>query len=233
MRVVYNSGESAEGDERTVFPGFETADFALFELLGFGERMTALRTQLSPKFALLGAELKDELSILVGDEVFPHVARHARRKTHPPNDSWVAFGGKRGYKMLPHFQVCVWSTHVLIQWGLIYEAKQKGQFATNLRADRDKVKRQIPADFQWSKDHMMPFGTAHGAMTDDDFADIAQRLQHNKNGEVMVGKVVPKEQALALSGTAFHTLALDVWRQLLPLHRMAGAGTINRTAVSQ
>ena len=35
-----------------------------------------------------------------------HVAKHARRSVNPPIDTWVAFApNKRGYKMLPHFQI--------------------------------------------------------------------------------------------------------------------------------
>lgn len=204
-----------------LFTGFEPADFDLFAIDGFVPRMEALKTQLRPKLEAIGEDLKPDLIQLTGDEIFAHVAKHARRTTNPPNDTWVAFGPeKRGYKMGPHFQVCVWGTHVLIQWGLIYEARNKATFATRLRRNRATIRKTIPADFQWSKDHTRPEGLQQRDMKTSDFEDIANRLLHNKNGEVMVGKVVPRDIAITLTAADFHGLAVDVFRQLVALHRM-------------
>ncbi len=203
------------------FSGFHPSDFEVFTIPGFAERMDALRSHVRPKFEALGALLRPELSAIVGDEMFVHVAKHMRRKVNPPDDSWVAFGGKRGYKMGPHFQVCLWSTHALIQWGLIYEAADKGTFARNLFLSSDSVAAAIPGDYQWSKDHMRPEGTRHEDMTEADFHEFADRLLHRKNGEVMVGKVIPKEEAVRMGGDGFHEVAVDAFRRLAYLHRMA------------
>ena len=203
------------------FKGFEEKDFSLFEIMGFEERMEALKEQLRPKFYDLGDDLKDSLSAMVGEELFPHVAKHARRKTNPPNDSWVAWGMKRGYKMVPHFQVCVWSTHVLIQWGIIYEAKDKATFADNLLKHIEEVKREIPPHFQWYKDHTKPEGIPHSAMTKEDFETFANRLKNNKNGEVMVGHVILKEHALQMTPEQFIKEVLHTWEKLLFLHKLA------------
>lgn len=204
-----------------MFSGFENEDFELFSIDSFAQRMATLKGQLSPKLATIGAWLKDELSQIAGDELFPHVAKHMRRTTNPPNDTWVAFGGKRGYKMGPHFQVCVWSSHVLIQWGLIYEAKQKIPFAKALLKDPKAILRTIPEDFQWSKDHMNPTGIKQKDMSEGDLRDFAHRLIHNKNGEVMVGRVIPKEKAIQMNPTEFHDAAIDAWSHLARLHHMA------------
>lgn len=203
------------------FSGFHPSDFEVFTIPGFDLRMEALRSRVRPKFEALGALLRPELSAIVGDEMFVHVAKHMRRKVNPPDDSWVAFGGKRGYKMGPHFQVCLWSTHALIQWGLIYEAADKGTFAHNLVDCSDSVEANIPGDYQWSKDHMLPGGIRHEDMTEADFREFADRLLHRKNGEVMVGKVIPKDEAVRMGAGEFHEVAVDAFRHLAYLHRMA------------
>lgn len=207
------------------FTGFEEKDFDLFLIDGLEERMEVLIDQLRPKFYTMGEELKDKLAAITEEsETFAHVAKHARRKTNPPNDSWVAFageGGKRGYKMLPHFQITVWSTHVLVQWGIIYEAKNKQIFAENLLANLDEIKKSISSDYQWFKDHMKPEGITMKEMKDEDFQDFARRLKETKKGEIMVGKVISKEQALDMTPEVFYDVVIKTWENLNYLHRLA------------
>lgn len=206
------------------FKGFEQADFDLFQIEGLEDRMEALKSQLRPKFFTFGEELSEKLSEITGEMTYHHVAKHARRKTNPPNDSWVAFageGGKRGYKMLPHFQIAVWNTHVLIQWGIIYEATNKQVFAENLLTNLEEVKKNIPNHFQWFKDHMKPTGVEMKDMTDDDFKEFARRLKEAKNGEVMVGLVISRNDALKMKPEQFYDLVIDSWSKLSYLHILA------------
>jgi len=203
------------------FSGFVEADFNVFLVEGLEGRMSVLKNQLRPKLYDLGDDLRDELSAIVGEELFPHVAKHARRKKNPPNDTWVAFGGKRGYKMMPHFQIAVWNTHVLIQWGIIYEATNKAVFADNLLTNLKEIKQNIPSTYQWSKDHMKPEGTIQGDMNDSDFEDFARRLKHNKNGEIMVGLNIPREDAIKMTPREFYFTVVETWGKLNRLHSLA------------
>lgn len=204
------------------FKGFEQEDFDLFLVDGLEERMEVLKKQLRPKFEMFGEELAGELSLITGEEMFPHVAKHARRKTNPPNDSWVAMAAnKRGYKMMPHFQIAVWHTHVLVQWGIIYEAKNKHTFAANLILNMETIQKQIPSHFQWSKDHMKPEGMVQSEMTKDDFGDFGRRLLHNKNGEIMVGLNIPRETAIAMSPEEFYQTVVETWKKLHYLHKLS------------
>lgn len=201
---------------------FEKADFDLFKIEGLEERMEVLIEQLRPKFFLFGEELSSKLAQITGIDMYPHVAKHARRKTNPPNDSWVAFAANsRGYKMMPHFQICVWERHVLVQWGIIYEAKNKDVFAENMLTHLDEIREALPRDYQWFKDHMKPTGTRHGDMSREDFIHFADRLERNRNGEVMVGRVIPCEEALKLSKEEFYDLVLSTWDTLNYLHKLA------------
>ena len=88
------------------FGGFTNEDFDVFLIDGLEARMDALKTTIRPKLEQLGAYYAPSLSALTGDEMFVHVAKHARRTINPPKDTWVAFANNpRGYKMLPHFQI--------------------------------------------------------------------------------------------------------------------------------
>lgn len=78
---------------------FTEEDFNTFTIEGLDARMEVLKEQVRPKLTALGEHFAPSLSALTGDEMFPHVAKHARRSVNPPADSWVAFANsKRGYK---------------------------------------------------------------------------------------------------------------------------------------
>jgi len=87
---------------------FTAKDFQIFDLRGFAERMAAIRTRIRPKLEGLGATLAGPLARVARADLFPHVAKHARRTVNPPDDTWVAFGpDRRGYKKAPYFKVAV------------------------------------------------------------------------------------------------------------------------------
>lgn len=89
-----------------LFSGFSKQDFDLFLIPEFHERMTALRTTVRPKLAMLGEDLAPRLGDTLGHPMYPHTASHARRRVNPPDDTWVAFSrSERGYKRYAHFEV--------------------------------------------------------------------------------------------------------------------------------
>lgn len=88
------------------FAGFAKSDFDIFLIPEFHDRMSALRTTVRPKLAMLGDDLAPRLEDIAGHPMFPHTASHARRRVNPPDDTWVAFSrSERGYKRYAHFEV--------------------------------------------------------------------------------------------------------------------------------
>jgi uncharacterized protein YktB (UPF0637 family) len=204
------------------FVGFTGDDFDVFAVEGLEARMETLKRTLRPKLEQLGEDLKPVLSELTGEEMYAHVAKHARRVTNPPNDSWVAWSkSPRGYKMFPHFQIGAWYTHAFVQWGIIYESGMKGHFGEQLMKHLPDVRAMLPGHYHWYPDHTNPKGLVHAEMSENDFARIATRLTRQKNGEVMVGIVVPREEAIQMKPDAFERLAIDTFRTLTPLYRLA------------
>ena len=71
--------------------GFTDQDFDVFSVPGLEARMEVLIERVRPKLEALGAELSPYVSALAGEEMFVHVAKHARRTVNPPIDTWVAW----------------------------------------------------------------------------------------------------------------------------------------------
>lgn len=88
--------------------------------------MEGIKELIRPKLETLGQHFAPSLSLATGEEMFYHVAKHARRTVNPPKDTWVAWAGdKRGYKKHPHFQVGLWGTHLFVWYAVIYESPFK------------------------------------------------------------------------------------------------------------
>lgn len=203
-----------------MFAGWTEEDFRVFEVEGLEPRMEALKTHVRPKFEAIGAELAPDLSAHYGEEFFVHVAKHARRKTNPPNDSWVAFAtNSRGYKMLPHFQIGMWSTHAFVQFAIIYECVNKREFGEKLARNWSAIKREIPDSILWYDDHFNPNSVEHTAM-DDKIEAFTNRLIRNKNGELLAGIEIPKAEAVKMSGPAFLEKARKTLFALGPLYNL-------------
>lgn len=88
--------------------GFVRDDFKVFGIPTFAERMRAIKERVRPHLIDLGEQLQSGLNRLAQGEVFPHVAKHARRTVNPPPETWVAFGpSPRGYKKFGYFGLAI------------------------------------------------------------------------------------------------------------------------------
>lgn len=203
-----------------MFAGWSEEDFSVFEIDGLEPRMEALKARVRPKFEAIGGELAPDLSAHYGEEFFVHVAKHARRKTNPPNDSWVSFAtNPRGYKMLPHFQVGLWAMHAFVQFAIIYECLAKQEFGAKLAKHWPDIKREIPDHMLWYDDHVKPKPQRHAEM-DGKIDAFAEKLIRNKNGELLVGIEISRSEAIALSGQEFLAQARTAMFELAPLYTL-------------
>ncbi len=195
-------------------------DFNVFTIDGLEQRMDALTTLVRPKFNQLGEDFSAYFSSQLGEEFFPHVAKHARRTVNPPKDSWVAFAPyKRGYKSLPHFQIGLWHTHLFIVLAIIYEAPQKNVMAERLLAHKSLLE-QLPTDFIVSGDHMSPEAISLEEAKEDKLEALLIRLRDVKKGEFLVGRHIPKEQATKLTASELQQLTEETFNRLLPLYNV-------------
>ncbi|MGR6544810.1 YktB family protein [Paenibacillus tundrae] len=204
------------------FSGFNSRDFDVFQVPGLEPRMEMLIERVRPKLEALGAELAPYLTELCGEEMFVHVAKHARRTVNPPIDTWVAWGSsKRGYKALPHFEVGMFDTHVFVIFAVIYESPNKITFAEALERELDEVRRNLPGEFYWSMDHMDPQGTFHKDMNSEDYDKIITKLKTVKKAEVMCGLRIERDDPLAADGEQLLKTIRSTFNTLLPLYKMS------------
>ena len=199
---------------------WEKDDFDVFSIEGLENRMAALQNRIQPKFGTLGMHFADRLSAHGTDEFFAHVAKHARRTVNPPNDSWVAFApAKRGYKALPHFQIGLWGTHLFIILAVIYENSDKKGIAERLDSKLD-VLTSLPDTYIVSGDHMRPEATTIEQAGEIGLKQLLERLQTIKKAEFLVGRHLPREDAVKLSNEEFMAFAEETFDQLLPVYNV-------------
>lgn len=204
------------------FTGFTKDDFQVFEINGLEPRMDALKERIRPKLEELGQYFAPSLSALTGDEMFSHVAKHARRTINPPKDTWVAFANNsRGYKMLPHFQIGLWNTHLFIWFAVIYEAPQKQEFAERLTKKLNKIYKEIPKDYVWSLDHTKAESIPHNQLKKEDLRGVFERLGNVKKAELLCGFEIDKEQVLQLSADELLHKIEEVFTNVAPLYKIS------------
>ncbi|XEC96927.1 YktB family protein [Paenibacillus tarimensis] len=204
------------------FEGFTLTDFNTFSIDGLEPRMTALIDRIRPKLHLMGDRLSPYLSVLCGEEMFPHVARHARRTINPPNDTWVAFANnKRGYKAHPHFQIGLFGSHLFVQFAIIYESDNKTVFADNALRCLDEIVSLVPGHFVWSGNHMIPGGTPHCELSVHELETLLKRLKSVKASEALCGLTIDRHDPLLTDGERLIGTIEETFATLLPLYRLA------------
>jgi uncharacterized protein YktB (UPF0637 family) len=204
------------------FKGFTNDDFDVFQIDGLEARMEALKERIRPKLESLGHHFAPTLTTLTADEMHVHVAKHARRTINPPKDTWVAFADNpRGYKMLPHFQIGLWNTHLFIWFAVIYEAPHKQEYAARFTKKINKIYNEIPKDFVWSLDHMKPVSVQHGDLSKDDLLGMFERLENVKKAEILCGYEIKREDCFKLSTEEFLKQVGYVFNKVAPLYKIA------------
>lgn len=201
---------------------FTDKDFDVFKIDGLDQRMNAIKETIRPKLEQLGNQLTPFISVLAEEEIYYHVAKHARRTVNPPKDTWVAWStSKRGYKALPHFQVGLWSTHLFIWFAMIYEAPNKSMYGKQLVEHADAIIHQIPKDFVWSVDHTKPEGINHQLINKEELERISEELIRIKKSELLCGFHIDRNDPILKDSNQLLKRIEDTFRHLIPLYKLA------------
>lgn len=204
------------------FTGFSQKDFEIFSVEGLDERMELIRGTIQPKFQEIGQVLADELSMKLGNEMFLHIAKHARRTVNPPKDTWLAIANnKRGYKKHPHFQVGLFDDHVFIWLALIYELPNKKEIGQALLNNIDLIK-DVPNDYVISLDHMQK---GSFSVTDYDAMEKGLvRFRDTKKGEFLIGKHFDENDPVLKNGEKFTQIVKETFATLIPIYKITLVG---------
>ncbi|NHN28524.1 DUF1054 domain-containing protein [Paenibacillus sp. S3N08] len=204
------------------FTGFTQSDFDVFSIPGLEGRMEGIQTQIQPKFKALGEPLRDEVSVLAGDPMFLHIAKHARRKVNAPVDTWMAIGhDKRGYKQHPHFQVGLFDDRVFIWLALIYELPNKKAIADTYLKHIKTIRGIIPKDYVLSFDHMKKDNVSFKGINVQDLQVALEKFRDIKKVELLVGHNLSYDNPILADGPKFAEFVKDTFATLMPLYTMA------------
>ncbi|HBP2807441.1 TPA: YktB family protein [Staphylococcus aureus] len=197
---------------------FKPKDFKAFNVEGLDARMEALNEYIRPQLHELGEYFSDFFTSQTGETFYPHVAKHARRSVNPPKDTWVAFAtSKRGYKMLPHFQIGMFEDQLFVMFGIMHEAKDK---ATRAKVFERKFKaiQQLADDYRVCLDHMKPDKPFIKDLTDDDLKEAIQRAINVKKGEFFIARAITPQDKRLKSDKAFIAFLEETFDQFLPFY---------------
>lgn len=198
---------------------FAPKDFKAFDVDGLENRMEALNEHVRPQLNKLGDYFADYFSSQTGEEFYPHVAKHARRSVNPPVDTWVAFApNKRGYKMLPHFQIGLFRDQLFIMFGVMHEAKNKAEQMKIFKKHFDKIK-ALPNDYSLCLDHMKPEKTLIKEMSEDDLKKAIDRAINVKKGEFFVARAIKPSDKRLKSDKAFLQFVEETFDQFLKFYQ--------------
>lgn len=198
---------------------FKPKNFKAFTVDGLDARMEALNERVRPQLNHLGDYFAQYLETATGEIFYPHVAKHARRSVNPPKDTWVAFAtNNRGYKMQPHFQIGLFESQLFVMYGIMHEAKDKGQQVAVFENNMDALK-QLPADYSISLDHMTQEKTYIKDMDDASIQEAIERVKNVKKGEFFVARTLEPNASELKSDKAFLTFLEDTFTQLLQFYK--------------
>ncbi len=212
------------------FAGFSQADFDIFLIPEFHDRMTAVRTHIRPKLAMIGEDLAPKLTDLLHQPIFPHTASHARRRVNPPDDTWVSFSrNERGYKRFAHFEVGITLNFVFVRFVVKREGEDdKPTLMHYLRSKgTDVFQISDPAPIYWYKDDhgVDPFPITQ--VTNAKMVDIIQHTAVKSHG-FTVGLNLDRSDPI-VSSAGMITRAYNIIAHLSPLYM----GTVTQAALSQ
>jgi uncharacterized protein YktB (UPF0637 family) len=205
-----------------VFTGFTETDFHTFQIEGLEERMESIRENIQPKFREIGSILSQDLSALIGNEMYLHIAKHARRTVNPPKDTWLAIcHDKRGYKKHPHFQIGVFDDHVFIWLAYIYELPNKKEIASNFLKKANMVRDLIPNSYVISLDHTKKESLKVSDLNKIEFNKALERFHDVKSAELLLGQHIQVGNPLLKDGEGFIQFARETFQTLLPIYRLS------------
>ena len=206
------------------FPGFTQADFKVFEIDGFAPRMAAIKSRIRPKLEAMGRDLQPEVARIGGDDAFAHVAKHMRRTVTPPDDTWVAFAlDKRGYKKHCHFKVAVsrGAVRFLFEAGPEYAGKKRWASAWKRQGPKLAPVLRRAKGLAWFKnEHDETPSAVLADLSPEQVARLGEELLRKREGQVVLGRVVPAQEAARWKPRDYARAARETFQLLAPLYRL-------------
>lgn len=194
--------------------GFEGADFDVFAIDGFAERMAALRARVRPKLVALAEDLAPRLSATLGAPLHPHVAAHMRRRVHPPPETWAAFGPEpRRYKAFAHYALGIDADGIWLRLVLKDEAAVDRRALASLLGTDPNLGDDLGRDMEVVAERSRRL--ASRAPDEDELA----RLVRKTDAQWAVGRRLGRGDGRLARAEGVEAAALETFGALAPLWR--------------
>lgn len=203
---------------------FTLDDFSVFDLTGFNERMSAIRTAIRPKLGAMGEELATKIGRMVDTPLFVHVARHARRTVNAPDDTWAALAGNpRGYKKDVHFKLAISRNcfRFLFEVGPEYYAKPEWAAGWNAQFKQLGQSLRGNKNLAWFKnEHDETAAATLSSLSPGDIKKLGEELTRRKDGQLVMGTRIDAADFVDMTAKQVEKAALDTFKPLAPLFQL-------------
>jgi uncharacterized protein YktB (UPF0637 family) len=159
---------------------FTKEDFKVFNDDTLAGRLNLIKEVIDPKFEKIGAELMDQLEKEYQQQFYMKIAKHQRRTTNPPPDTWLAISqDKKGYKKNPHVELGLWPDRYFVTFSLLADAYDRAEYYPKFEPITDRIEN---SDWLVSNDH-----TAAEMMDSTNYQKVLKRYMSVKSSDLVIG----------------------------------------------
>ncbi|AMV61239.1 Hypothetical protein ADU72_1766 [Pediococcus damnosus] len=158
--------------------------FSVFKEPDVEGRLALIRKQVDPFFEEVSQQILPILN--TNDHQYQaFIAKHARRHVNPPMNTWVAFGEhKRGYKMIPHYEVGIWDDRLFIWLDLETNIQERETVIKKLKQKQTNFL-DLGAPFVLSNNHMIK---GEVSLTPTNYENQLSNYEKHKQAEFLIGR---------------------------------------------
>jgi uncharacterized protein YktB (UPF0637 family) len=201
---------------------FGPEDFAIFDSPEFAVRMPRIRAEIKPRLMVLGAALLPDLSAVLKEPLYLHVAQHLRRTVNPPEATWAAYARtQRAYKPTVHIRSAIHGGGIRVSVFVEDYAEDKALFAEALAANADNL-----ASYLGKHSEILAFDIPdaagkpmHGdAITADTLRAFSEKMLRVKSQHAVFGIELPARKVAKMRAAEFHSAIVKAVKKLKPLY---------------
>src|SRR5207245_6045280 len=143
---------------------------------------------------------------------------------NPPDDTWVAFSpDARGYKKHCHFKVAVSRHCVRFLFEVGPEHADKKRWAAAWKKNAPKIApvlRRVKSLAWFKNEHDEELAAPLADLTPEGISELADELTRTRDGQLVIGRATPADEAARWTEAAYRAAALETFRALAPLYRL-------------
>jgi hypothetical protein len=197
--------------------GFLRRDFDVFAIDDFSARLAKIDEFVTPRLTQLALDFNGQLSRSLKRDFFPHYARHMRRATNPPTETWAAFGPSPvGYKRYGYLALCVSAVGIHARAVVQSSADHRPEMVRAIKSKSTDLEKSFRGtkiqQYQNWDGRELPESIAASAGFFDGLGDALAK----KSGCIDVGFGWSVRDALAVDRAE----VIDAFRELAPLYRL-------------